>query len=455
MCCKTDMRRIEERKVREKVEPLTLVRTTTPKDLAVEQHLAMIRHADTAETARNVVLPAPFTPSSEIICPGSMSSVTSSSAWTRPYDLLTFRSSIFMAACWPASKRLSAYDTLGAAMFRSRLRFTITFLAGMAVTAVSLADSPQPEDVVFPAECDQTEQRFVQILPADFQATQTHDVLIALHGHGSDRWQFVRDSRDECRAARRRRETLHDLRVARLPGRTSWMGPKAEADLVQIIRDLRKRHRIGRVFITGGSMGGTAALTFAVLHPDLVAGVASMNGTANLLEYANFQDAISASFGGAKSAIPDEYKKRSAEYWPERFSMPVGITTGGHALVPPHSVERLAGVLKQLNRQVLLIRRDSTGHQTNYEDGVAILEFVIQQAKRLALRSDAADHSHSLESSLMRIALIGSTGNLAATCSRVCRPPDMTSSHWVTLTSRLRTRPTLRRPLNHCIRNWS
>ena len=58
--------------------------------------------------------------------------------------------------------------------------------------------------------------------------------------------------------------------------KTSWMGPKAEADVVQIIRDLKKRHRIGRVFITGGSMGGTAALTFAALHPDLVAGVASL-----------------------------------------------------------------------------------------------------------------------------------------------------------------------------------
>ena len=129
-------------------------------------------------------------------------------------------------------------------------------------------------------------------------------------------------------------------------------------------------------------MGGTAALTFAALHPGRVDGVVSLNGTANLVEYAQFQDAISTSFGGTKVAIPDEYKKRSAEYWPEKFTMPVGITTGGQdTLVPPHSVERLARVLKQLDRKVLLIRRDSGGHQTNYADGIAILEFVVQHAK--------------------------------------------------------------------------
>lgn len=268
-------------------------------------------------------------------------------------------------------------------MFRRWFRFSLAFLACCAIAAVSLGDVPQAEDVAFQAEIDQTEQRFVQLLPADFQADQTHDLLIALHGHGSDRWQFVRDARDECRAARDVAAKHQMIYVSPdYRAKTSWMGPKAEADVVQIIRDLKKRHRIGRVFITGGSMGGTAALIFAALHPDLIAGVASMNGTANLLEYAQFQDAISTSFGGTKVAIPDEYKKRSAEYWPEKFTMPVGITTGGQdTLVPPHSVERLAGVLKQLDRKVLLIRRDSGGHQTNYADGIAILEFVVQHAK--------------------------------------------------------------------------
>jgi pimeloyl-ACP methyl ester carboxylesterase len=241
---------------------------------------------------------------------------------------------------------------------------------------------PKIEDVVFTATCDGSEQRYVLVRPTDERSDKPRDVLIALHGHGSDRWQFVRDPRDECRAAREvaaRRGMLYvspDYRA-----RTSWMGPKAEADVMQIIADLRRQHRVGRVFICGGSMGGTAALTFAALHPELIAGVASMNGTANLIEYRNFQDAISESFGGSKTTIPAEYKKRSAEYWPERFTMPVAMTIGGRdEAVPPESVRRLAGVLKQLDRKVLLIDRPEGGHSTNREDATAILEFVIESA---------------------------------------------------------------------------
>jgi len=106
-----------------------------------------------------------------------------------------------------------------------------------------------------------------------------------------------------------------------------------------------------------------------------------MNGTANHLEYEKFQDAIAESFGGTKARIPREYKKRSAEYWPERLTMPVGIAVGGKDdVVPPGSVMRLAGVLKKLQPNVLLIVRDAEGHATNYADGKEILEFVISRA---------------------------------------------------------------------------
>ena len=41
---------------------------------------------------------------------------------------------------------------------------------------------------------------------------------------------------------------------------------------------------------------------------------------------------------------------------------------------------RLAGVLKKLERDVLLIFRESGGHSTGYEDGKRALEFVIEKA---------------------------------------------------------------------------
>ena len=127
-------------------------------------------------------------------------------------------------------------------------------------------------------------------------------------------------------------------------------------------------------------MGGSSSLSFTAMHPQPIDGVVSMNGTANHLEYENFQDAIRASFGGNKQKIPDQYKRRSAEYWPERFTMPVAMTTSGQdRLVPPESCIRLATVLKKLNPHVLHIHRPETGHTTSYADAVTLCEYVCQR----------------------------------------------------------------------------
>ena len=245
-------------------------------------------------------------------------------------------------------------------------------------------------DVSFTARVDGAEQRYVLMLPAGLHQDEPHDLLIALHGHGSDRWQFIRDARDECRAARYVAATHGMIYLAPdYRAKTSWMGPQAEADLVQIIGELKKTYRVARIFLCGGSMGGTASLTFAALHPELVDGVAAMNATSNLVEYGGFAAAIAASFGGSKAAIPEEYKKRSAEFWPERFTMPVGITAGGKDdVVPPQSVGRFASVLKARGRNVLLIHREDGDHSTNYDDARAILEFVIQKARPGTARHD-------------------------------------------------------------------
>lgn len=237
-------------------------------------------------------------------------------------------------------------------------------------------------DVAFTADVDGTEQHYVELLPPDHKPDQPTDVLIVLHGHGSDRWQFIRQNRPECNAVRdvaRQRGMI--LISPDYRAKTSWMGPKAEADMVQIIAELKQRHRVRRVILSGASMGGSSCLTFAALHPKLIDGVVSMNGTANHVGYQNFQDAIRRSFGGTKEQIPDEYRKRSAELWPEQFTMPVAFTVGGKdRSVPPDSVIRLAQKLKAAGRSTLLIHREQGGHSTNYKDAVAILEFAIDRA---------------------------------------------------------------------------
>ncbi|WP_437185225.1 alpha/beta hydrolase family protein [Planctomicrobium sp. SH668] len=237
----------------------------------------------------------------------------------------------------------------------------------------------EPQDLEFVAECDGTVQRYVQILPPDFTSDKKVDLLVTLHGHGSDRWQFSTADIAEAKACRDFAEKHGMILISPdYRAKTSWMGPKAEADMLQLIAALKEEFSIQRVFIAGGSMGGTSSLTFTALHPDLISGVAAMNPTSNHLEYDRFQDAISESFGGDKATIPEVYKARSAEYWPERFTMPVGISTGGmDEIVPPDSTLRLAGILEKMKRPVHLIHRPEGGHSTTYEDAIAILEFMV------------------------------------------------------------------------------
>jgi parallel beta-helix repeat protein len=255
-------------------------------------------------------------------------------------------------------------------------------ILGFKGASITESASMLLSDVVFQSSLDGTEQRYVELVPTGSPGESPRDVVIVLHGHGSDRWQFITQTRGECKGVRDVAGKFGMMVVSPdYRAKTSWMGPKAEADVVQIIKELRQKHQVGRVFVSGGSMGGTSALIFTALHPDLIAGVCSLNGTANMVDYENFQDATVTSYGGTKTEVPDEYKKRSAELWPEKFTMPVAVTTGGKdASVPPQSVLRLVGKLKEAKRKVLSIHRENGGHSTTYEDTCLAMEFMLREA---------------------------------------------------------------------------
>ena len=239
------------------------------------------------------------------------------------------------------------------------------------------------KDTTFIASHDGSAQKYVAIMPTGFDAKRTTDVLIALHGHGSDRWQFARHARDECRAVRDAAARHGMLLICPdYRAKTSWMGPSAEADVLQIIQSLKRKSKIGRVIVAGGSMGGTGALTFAALHPGQVDGIVSMNGTADLVHYQRFADAIADSFGGTRDEVPERYKRRSALYSAEKLTMPLAVTTGGRdSIVPAASVLALVDKVQQLNSKTLSIHRPEGGHSTSYADATAALEFVIGAAK--------------------------------------------------------------------------
>ena len=247
------------------------------------------------------------------------------------------------------------------------------------------------QEIDFKADFDGSIQKYIIRLPGDFDPDIEHDLMIGLHGHGSDRYQFAQEERGECKGARDVASRHQMVFVSPdYRAKTSWMGSAAEADMVQLIGLLKDQYKIRKVFIVGASMGGTAVLTFAALHSDMVDGVCSLNGAANLLDHtvnvAGIQEAIKNSFGGRPDETPeeyksrnaDEYKKRSAEYHPEKFTMPLAITASGQDLiVPSTSVLRLVQAVRKQNPKVLVINRPNEGHLTSYEDTVTAIEYII------------------------------------------------------------------------------
>lgn len=257
--------------------------------------------------------------------------------------------------------------------------YFLIFLTGKSFSQQVAEKSANVNDIAFKSALDGTEQFYVEILPESFQPTEKYDLIIGLHGHGSDRWQFATSERSECLAFRTF-ASKHKM-IAVSPdyrAKTSWMGPKAEADMIQIISRIKSKYKINRVYMVGASMGGTSALTFAALHNDMLDGVTSMNGHANHLDYENFQDAIIESFGGTKDEIPLEYKKRSAEYWPEKLTMPIAFTVGENdKSVPPESVIRLMDILKKMKQKVFIINHTNGGHSTDFYEAMAAMEFML------------------------------------------------------------------------------
>ncbi|MBN1394341.1 MAG: alpha/beta fold hydrolase [Pirellulales bacterium] len=272
------------------------------------------------------------------------------------------------------------------------------FLLFVIIVPLSIAFSPvlsaatlgTPTDEAFTATYDGSTQYYMQLLPTDFNPANQYDVIIALHGSGSTRTQYAYDSRDECRATRDVAAN-HDMIMICPDYRaaTSWMNAPAESDVLQIINDLKSQYNVGKVIVTGASMGGAGCLTFTALHPDVVDGVCSVNGLANFVGYTTSMpaliDQIAVAFGGYYTQNPSEYVYRSAINYPQSFTMPMSITAGMlDTVVPPQSVIQLFNTVKNtnpVNPNVVSFIRTAGGHSTNYVDTAVALEYVVQNAQ--------------------------------------------------------------------------
>ena len=139
----------------------------------------------------------------------------------------------------------------------------------------------------------------------------------------------------------------------------SWMNEPAESDILFIINSLRRCYQTERVFLMGGSMGGTAALIFSTRHPQLISGVCALCPATNMIalyhrwvhtEYDFLAKGIEIAYQGSPDKRPEEYRKRSSIYFVGTVkTKPVAIIHGDDDKLI--SVEHSRNFVKESIRQ--------------------------------------------------------------------------------------------------------
>ena len=119
-----------------------------------------------------------------------------------------------------------------------------------------------------------------------YDAGAGRDCVVVLHGHGADGEQFfTREGLAE------QVKFLVDSRLSiispDLRG-NNWMNPVAAADLMGILQQERERMKYRKCIFVSASMGGTGALIFAMLHPEMVDGVAALGAASSIRRYRNW-----------------------------------------------------------------------------------------------------------------------------------------------------------------------
>ncbi len=147
----------------------------------------------------------------------------------------------------------------------------------------------------------------------------------------------------------------------------SWLNAAAEADLHRLVVQTKAEHRVSTVVVTGGSMGGTAALIYASHHPDTVNGVIALCPavdtralyedmiTRDELVYRHLARSIRISYGGTPSQTPREYDYRSPIKQATHLTMPVAMLHGdADPIIPVENSRSLAATLRAQGTPVLL-----------------------------------------------------------------------------------------------------
>ena len=117
-----------------------------------------------------------------------------------------------------------------------------------------------------------------------FRANNSKRWIVILHGHGGSENQIFQRP-DHAIFPSLTRDAGYNLISPDLGG-NSWLDKRAERRLVSLVTLLGQDAET--IILWGGSMGGTGALIFSILHPQLIDGTVALCPASDLGAYLNW-----------------------------------------------------------------------------------------------------------------------------------------------------------------------
>jgi predicted esterase len=162
------------------------------------------------------------------------------------------------------------------------------FRLALLLAAPALWAQTGAQVATFRSSVDGSEQPYALYVPRAFDASQKYPLLISLHSEDTNHRMNLRQvfglsirsgeaNPDDLRFFPAARDAGFIVASPFARGTMDYRGV-AESDVFDTLADVQRRYPIdpGRVYLTGVSMGGAAALRFALTRPDLWAAVAAL-----------------------------------------------------------------------------------------------------------------------------------------------------------------------------------
>ncbi|MEN6547829.1 MAG: prolyl oligopeptidase family serine peptidase [Armatimonadia bacterium] len=274
---------------------------------------------------------------------------------------------------------------------------TLTLILLLLLLTLTLAAAeplPPPQRHTFNCTADGSKWPYLVQQPPGTPVA----ILVNLHGHYADETQMMTEGIYGDAFGKLRRECLQRnwVYVCAWYGGNSWMGPMAEAGMVDLIGVLKQQYPGLPVYLGGGSMGGTSALILAMRQPQLFKGVLARCPAADVAAFydwclehaksnatiANLAAAIRIHYTTDGHDLRQELEARSVLRHAERLTMRVHICHGdADTLIPVEWSRQLVARLQGLGREVQYEEIPGGGHDSPVDnvDWSRVLDYLASE----------------------------------------------------------------------------